>query len=235
VVSTEYRVGIIADIHGSLLALRVVYADLRRKGVDRIVCAGDVAMFGPEPNEVIAFLDEHDVQTAQGNEDEAMLAPIVIPQSGPDRLRQLHTIRAWSQGQLSHESIAWLEELPDTVAIEPGFLCVHASPMDKTEIVERESPKPFPAGIRCVCAGHLHRPFVAVEPARIWVNAGSVSRPTDGDPRGSMAIVSLRQGSWSAEVIRFELPISEICARIRNAEMPYSSRICESQALACWF
>ena len=44
------RVGFISDIHGNLLALDAVLADLEQMNVDRIVCLGDVC-FGPQAPE----------------------------------------------------------------------------------------------------------------------------------------------------------------------------------------
>ena len=47
------RVGFISDIHGNLLALDAVLADLERHEVDRIVCLGDLC-FGPQAHERLA-------------------------------------------------------------------------------------------------------------------------------------------------------------------------------------
>lgn len=41
------RMGLIADIHGNLVALDAVLADLARDQPDRLVCLGDVAALGP--------------------------------------------------------------------------------------------------------------------------------------------------------------------------------------------
>ena len=48
------RIAIISDIHGNLVALDAVLDDIARARVDRIVCLGDVAAFGPQPAEVVA-------------------------------------------------------------------------------------------------------------------------------------------------------------------------------------
>jgi hypothetical protein len=84
-----------------------------------------------------------------------------------------------------------------------------------------------------VCAGHLHQPFVAIENGRTWVNAGSVARPMDGDPRGALAVVSRNRNGWSAETIRFDLPLDRVCQQIRASGMPYVERLCETQIQAC--
>jgi len=50
------RLGIIADIHGNLEALRAVLADADRLGVDRWWALGDLVLFGPRPAEVLELL-----------------------------------------------------------------------------------------------------------------------------------------------------------------------------------
>ena len=47
------RVGLISDIHGNLLALDAVLAELEREQLDGLVCLGDVAV-GPQPRETLA-------------------------------------------------------------------------------------------------------------------------------------------------------------------------------------
>lgn len=43
------RLGISSDIHDNLPALEMVLSALEAGGVDRIICLGDVAVFGPQP------------------------------------------------------------------------------------------------------------------------------------------------------------------------------------------
>jgi predicted phosphodiesterase len=229
------RVGVLSDVHGSLLALEIGHDFLVRAGVDRIVCAGDVASFGPDPNECVTFLREHGVDTVAGNQDVAMLAPIDVPQQASRRVREILTINAWSQRQLTPASLAWLASLPRSLALDGGFVCVHAAPGDLRRVVTASDPKPFPDGARLVCAGHLHQPFVDARGDRTWVNAGSIARPTDGDPRGSLVVAVGDGGHWQVEIVRLPLPLEAICERIRAAGMPYARRVCETQLQSRWW
>ena len=47
------RIALISDIHANEVALRAVIAEIRRTGVDQVICLGDVATLGPRPNAVI--------------------------------------------------------------------------------------------------------------------------------------------------------------------------------------
>lgn len=234
--SATHRIGIISDIHGSIVALELGCQFLEHQGVDLVVCGGDIASFGPEPNETVEFLRDAGIPAARGNEDEAMCRTSAVSRKAENETqRQLDSVNAWSREQLTEINRDWLRALPDDVRIEPGFLCTHAAPGNTTKIVVPESAKPFPDGVSCICAGHIHQPFVWTDGTRTWANAGSVARPMDGDPRGSLAIAELREGRWSARTFRFELPVDEMCRRIRKAHMPYASRLCETQIEACWW
>src|ERR671931_194383 len=43
------RVGLIGDVHGNAVALDAVLADMANRGVEEIVCLGDIAAGGPQP------------------------------------------------------------------------------------------------------------------------------------------------------------------------------------------
>jgi predicted phosphodiesterase len=229
------RIGVLGDVHGNLIALGAGHAYLRGIGVDRIVCTGDVAAFGPDPEGCVAFLRAHGIATVAGNEDAAMLRPIVTDPDAPPRLRQIQEIMAWSQRQLSPSALAWLAALPGRLELDGGLVCVHAAPDDDTRIVDEDDTKPFPPDARLVCAGHLHRPFVAVEGDRTWANAGSIGRPTDGDPRGALLVATRGTGRWHVEIVRLPLPLDTICDRIVAAGMPHAARLCETQRSASWW
>ena len=47
------RLAIVSDIHGNLTALDAVVADIERRGADRVLHGGDLALAGCQPAEVI--------------------------------------------------------------------------------------------------------------------------------------------------------------------------------------
>ena len=72
------KLAIFSDIHGHLVALEAVLADVAREGCEQMVCLGDVAANGPQPREVIARLRELNIPIVQGNTDEWLLNPQVV-------------------------------------------------------------------------------------------------------------------------------------------------------------
>ena len=57
------KLAIISDVHGNLIALDTVLAELEADRVDQILCLGDLAVLGPQPNEVIARIREREITT----------------------------------------------------------------------------------------------------------------------------------------------------------------------------
>jgi predicted phosphodiesterase len=63
------KIGLISDIHASLAPLQEALEIFRREGVERILCAGDIAGYGNELETTVAALRESGCQTVLGNHD----------------------------------------------------------------------------------------------------------------------------------------------------------------------
>ncbi|MFQ5430802.1 MAG: metallophosphoesterase family protein, partial [Phycisphaerae bacterium] len=63
---------IISDIHSNLEAFRTVLADIKRRGVEKIYCLGDIVGYGPDPAECLDLVAEHTEMSLCGNHDHAV-------------------------------------------------------------------------------------------------------------------------------------------------------------------
>ena len=63
------RYGILGDIHGNLEALQAVLTLLDRRGVDRLLCVGDIVGCNADSNACIAQLRARDALAIAGNHD----------------------------------------------------------------------------------------------------------------------------------------------------------------------
>src|SRR5579871_5960253 len=106
------RLGLIADIHGNLLALDVVLQALAEEQVDRIICLGDIGSLGPQPREVIGRLRQLGCPIVLGNTDAWLLEPPVATPAIPEEGRVLREINRWCADQLEAEDRAYLQSLP---------------------------------------------------------------------------------------------------------------------------
>jgi len=66
------RIAVLSCIHGNIEALEAVFDNLRYADVDDVVCLGDLVGYGPYPNEVIRFVQRHDILCVRGCWDEAI-------------------------------------------------------------------------------------------------------------------------------------------------------------------
>ena len=64
---------VISDIHGNAVALRAVLQDIRDRGVEKIVCLGDIIGYGPDPIECVDLVREHCAWAIMGNHDFGVL------------------------------------------------------------------------------------------------------------------------------------------------------------------
>jgi predicted phosphodiesterase len=229
------RIGVVSDPHGCLVGLKAALDWLAKEGIDTVVCAGDVANFGPQPNECISLLAERNVVTVQGNCDRDMLLPSAADQQTDERTAQLIAINDWGRERLTSASRQWLAALPPRLMPAPGVLIVHGGVKDPEEILAADTEPSFPPGVSVVAAGHLHVPFVTHTRQGVWVNAGSTGRPCDGDPRAALAVLEQQSTGWTASIHRVPFDIEAAVQEIRQANMPFAERIIETQRKACWW
>lgn len=64
---------VISDIHGNAVALRAVLKDIEERGIEKIVCLGDIIGYGPDPIECVDLVREHCAWAIMGNHDFGVL------------------------------------------------------------------------------------------------------------------------------------------------------------------
>jgi predicted phosphodiesterase len=227
------RIAVIADVHANLVALRRALDDIERRGVDRIVCLGDVVGYNSSPRETIALLKSLAIESVQGNHDLMAVGRIEPVRCGPNARRAIQ----WTRQVLGGDDKKYLLSLPDRLIVDGEILLLHSALGDPC--VYLQTPGQFreqfaairrsqPAARICL-TGHTHvRIVVEVNPAgqvRIhhpshvrlradcfyFLNPGSVGHPRDDDYRASYAIydsgsraVVFRKVSYDSRRVRRE-------------------------------
>lgn len=229
------KYAIISDIHANLEALDTVFADIDHRGIDQIVCLGDVVGYNASPDECCQALQARGVPTILGNHD-AVACGIEEPWGfNPVAL----AAAMWTREHLSEENKEWLRSLPDALNFG-DFVAVHGAPHNhNTYIFSWEDILPhlsFLEEQNCdVCMiGHTHSPgifsadgvytvddddrFSLGDGKGFFINAGSVGQPRDGDPRAAYGILDMESKVF--EQVRLEYPIEHAAERVNEAGLP---------------
>jgi predicted phosphodiesterase len=176
------RVAIVSDIHGNLLALDAVVADIERQGVDQVWCGGDIGWGGPWASECIARVREYGWPTVRGNADVWITGdPQTI--ADPEKRKTFEEIAA--QHAISEDDARWLLSLPIGHTGPGSLLLVHGTPSSPFDAPDQDSPsaafQPFEDGAGLTVFAHVHRAFVRrLRDGTLVANSGSVGLPLDG-------------------------------------------------------
>jgi putative phosphoesterase len=234
------RIAVIADIHGNLLALEAVLADLeQRGGADLTVNLGDCVSGPLWPRETFERLEALDLPTVRGNHDRRVAVdPADDTMWASDR---------YAQERLTEAQREALFALPFTLEIIPGVVAFHARP-DHDEkylldaIVDGQLVRaPLAAiqrrlkGLACrvVLCGHSHRAeLVRIPGGPILFNPGSVGAPAydddtppahvseQGSPHARYGIVTLGEGPDRFETIAVDYDHEAAARQAEQAGRP---------------
>ncbi len=212
------RLAVISDIHGNLLALEAVLADIKQRGADGILNCGDLCTAPLWPRETLDLLDTLDLPTVRGNHDR-WIAELPVEQMSPALL--------YTRDQLRPAQRAALGALPLTRRIDGEILMCHGTPTDDYQYLLEEPhdgtmvlARPELVATRLtgfaadvVVCGHSHMQGLSLAPAgQLIVNPGSVGCPIFADnptahrnscraPHARYAIMTRKSGRWAAEFV----------------------------------
>ena len=220
------RIAVISDLHANREAVEAVWADVQRRGFDRLVCLGDIVGYGPDPEFCVDFVREHCEWSLLGNHDEGLFSGAADFNPFARSALEVHRARLgprWWTGAQRRARWEWLRDLPLTVT-EDRYLFCHGSPRDPVReyvistdgLLNRDKMAAiFEFFDEIAVAGHTHQPGLHDETLRwvglqgraefsfdlppgskAFVNAGSVGQPRDGDPRASYCILEPTRVTW---------------------------------------
>jgi diadenosine tetraphosphatase ApaH/serine/threonine PP2A family protein phosphatase len=233
---------VISDIHANLEALTAVFADAEKRGVEKIVCLGDIIGYGPNPCECLDLVAARCEFALMGNHDFAVLyEPTSFNASA-------ETAAFWTRRQLEAEpdpaarKRRW--EFLGSLRIKErsdGCIYVHGSPRRPiNEYIFPDDVITAPTKLvqifdrferRCFC-GHTHVSGVFTNEPDFYppsdldgvyrfldgekciVNPGSVGQPRDRDPRASYCLVH----DDRIEFARVEYDIEAVVEKVKKVE-----------------
>ena len=235
------RLALISDIHANLPALRAVLADIdERANFDAVYHLGDLTGYAPWPNEVIALLRERGITGIAGNYDSTVATDYKhcgCRADTPHDEELSHLSFEWTRSHVTSETKKYLGSLPFRMDIRPfgghvsgsTVTLVHGNQTLNTVYVTEDRPDSFlekmgkDLGARAedvVCFGHTHKPWQRVVGGIQFINAGSVGRPKDGDPRACYVSLAIDGSGVRVEFVRVAYAIDEAARAIRENGLP---------------
>ena len=135
----------------------------------------------------------------------------------------------WTRARVTPDNKAFLRELVKAIRVNVDgkrVLMVHGSPRKMNEYLFEDRPVSSFQRIAASSAadiivfGHTHRPYTKLVNDVLFVNAGSVGKPKDGDWRACYAILepSARE---PVTFIRVPYDLPAVTTAIRASELPH--------------
>jgi diadenosine tetraphosphatase ApaH/serine/threonine PP2A family protein phosphatase len=239
-VEERVLLGIFADIHANRQAFQACLDLARAKGVERIICLGDVVGYGGDPEwavDTVTGLVEQGAIALRGNHDQA------IGTASESMNAEAQAAIDWTRTRLNQAQRRFLADLP-LIREEEDRLYVHseASSPARWRYVQSASDAArsmIATSAQITFCGHIHQPqlysmsvtakmtsFVPISnvpvgllKGRQWLAvAGSVGQPRDGDPAASF--VTFDTETREVTYCRVPYDVEAAAERIRAAGLP---------------
>jgi predicted phosphodiesterase len=235
------NVVLISDIHANLPALRAVLSDVDRRGdADAVYHLGDLVGYAPWPNEVVQALKERGVMGVAGNYDSTTAndhSNCGCRYEDPAQEALSHESYAWTRSHVSLETRRYLRALPFRLDLRPmgghtsgpRIVLIHGNPVLNTFYWTEDRDDAFclkmaeRLGVRAgdvVAFGHTHKPWSREVGGVHFLNAGSVGRPKDGDPRAGYVRLALDGTGITVEFVRVDYDLQAAMHAIRQSTLP---------------
>ncbi len=227
----------ISDIHGNILALEEVAADIKKRGVDTVVNLGD-HLSGPLwPKETIQFLMRQEWIQISGNHDRQLIHQDPLTHGLSD---------GYAFKVLDDLEKKWLGALPATARINEDILLFHGTPASdseylletighgraqlasQSEVRQRLGNTKSPV----MLCGHTHvQRIVENGDNTIIVNPGSVGLPAyeddspephvieSGSPHARYALLH-HENTWSVELVTVTYDFQRAAEQARRNNRP---------------
>lgn len=231
------RIALLSDIHGNLISMEAVIADLKTQGVDQVIFLGDIATLGPQPREVIGHIRDLTDQCVLGNHDLYLLKP-ALGKAYMDVTWFSETID-WCIRQLQPGDFEFLRTFKPLINFQLDddhyLLCFHGSPQSNTGTILATTLAEELDGMlsgfyaTVMAGGHTHVQMMRQHYGTLVINAGSVGMPFQRAPFANnptlmpwteYAILDWHNGAFGIDMRRVEVNVDRIKRAALDSTMP---------------
>jgi len=232
------KIAIVSDIHGNILALEKVVADIEARQVERVFNLGDHISGPLYPKETLNYLIKQDWVHILGNHDRQLIEQSAQQHGLSDR---------YAFSFLGEADLDWLRALPASSVVDDQFFLFHGtSSCDSTYLLETVEhgrarlasqaeigQRLNGARAKILLCGHTHIPrVVELPPDILIINPGSVGLPAyddetpeyhvmeTGSHHARYAILEYKNNNWQAELISVDYDAQQAAQQARKNGRP---------------
>lgn len=221
------RLAVFSDVHSNHLALEACFAKAEKRGADLWIFLGDYISDCAYPHKTMELLyraqKEHDCCFVKGNREEYILNH---HKNGSDwKYGTTGGSLLYTYENLTAEDLAFLDALPTVRRINPSGKCpiclCHGSPAKTREtlypfsyVTERwmlQIEQPL------LMSGHTHRPLIARNGRKMYLNPGSVGVQATETTTAKMAFLESDGDCWQPELVEVDYDIEAAVGEIRQS------------------
>ena len=237
------KIAIISDIHGSYIAACRVIEDIKKRGIKRIFCLGDLVAKGSQPNDTVELIKKNCEVVVKGNCDDLISSKCTTKE------------HFWNHNNITKENLEYLDNLPlyyDFYMSGLKIRLIHASTDSLYKSIEYYNidsklkdkiDKLFENSSYLGCDfksstpdivifGHIHSPFVYRDGTKIAINPGSVSNGCDViEKNGNKYVLSsylIIEGDYNSklasdfefEIVKLPYDYEKEIENLKNSDMP---------------
>ncbi|MDD5339111.1 MAG: metallophosphoesterase family protein [Dehalococcoidales bacterium] len=222
------QIAVISDVHGNMPALEAVLKDIKKRGIKRIFCLGDLVGKGPDSSKVTDICREKCEVVLLGNWDYFLADSKALP------------IFQWYRERLTQEQLDYLFNLPPVYNFAISGRKVrlyHASHIGVAHRVHMDDTEDRHIAMfentdftgddfmpDTIGYGDIHKTFLKNIKGKVLFNAGSIGNPLD-EPTAAYVIIEgnygdAKPGYFAIQTIRLPYDIERAVKQARDADMP---------------
>jgi putative phosphoesterase len=226
------KLALFGDIHGNLEALQAAYQAATSAKVEKIYHLGDLGGYAPFVNEVVDFLIEHNIEGVQGNYDESVANDrehCGCKSEDPVQEEMANLSFIWTKQNATQKTRDYLRSLPLSLSMNienKKVLLFHATPKKNNLYWYEERPEKFfhemaeKVDADVMVYGHTHKPYRKDFSGKVFINAGSVGKSKDGDPRACVTLLDITKDKIQVEFLRVPYDIRKTAEAIVARGLP---------------
>ncbi|MGN0504925.1 MAG: metallophosphoesterase family protein [Lachnospiraceae bacterium] len=232
------KLGIIADIHNNVTALKVAMKQFDQMKCDKILCCGDIIGIGPYPEQTVQYMMQiPNLIAVRGNHEGYLLDG--MPEEYPneeqmDKEEMLH--HKWEHSMLSAESVGFLKKLTyvQELFIEGHKISILHYCMDRAGHYVNYTPNPSGNELSTMFAdidsdiilfGHDHSRTICTVGDKWYCNVGSLGCPGSDKNLARAGVLTVEQHTVRIEPLEIRYDVGCVVDEINRLDYPAAGNI----------